>query len=46
MSTQKVRKGFLVGKIITQIKLAHGPFDAGYTKGHILGHVLSRSGEY
>ncbi len=34
MSTQKVRKGILVGKIM-QMELAHGLFDVGYTKSHI-----------
>ncbi len=29
-----------------QMKLAHGPLDAGYTKSHIQGHALSSSVGY
>ena len=35
VSTQKVRKGILVGKITMLMKLAHGLLDVGYTKSHI-----------
>ena len=35
LSTQKDRMSTLVGKIIMQMKLAHGPLHTGYTKCHI-----------
>ncbi len=38
------KKGTLVGKIIMQMKLAHGPLGAGYT--NVLGHALSSSVDY
>ena len=33
-------------RLIMQMKLAHGPLDAGYTKSHIQGHALSTSVDY
>ncbi len=35
-----------LAKKIMQMKLAHGPLEQGYTKSHIWGHALSRSGDY
>ena len=41
LSTQRDRKGTLVGKIIKEMKLTHGPLHAGYTTSQIWDYDLS-----